>query len=126
MVVLGSVFCEVLRFFICRTFYINMKYMNVKREPGYPCLYVYSDSVTGWKSGFPIPTRSARFAILPHVQTGAGSHPASYSVGTGVLCRGHEFDQCPPSSADVKNEWIYAHYSPILFHVLVRNHFDLT
>jgi hypothetical protein len=49
------------------------------------------------------------------MQTGAGTHPASYSVGTVFLCRGHEVDQCPPSNAEVKNEWSYAPTPPSYF-----------
>jgi hypothetical protein len=39
-------------------------------------------------------------------------HPASYSMGTEVLCRGvkrsgREVNRSPPSSAEVKNDWSY-------------------
>jgi hypothetical protein len=39
-------------------------------------------------------------------------HPASYSMGTEVLCRrvklpGREVNSSPPSSAEVKNDWSY-------------------
>jgi hypothetical protein len=44
------------------------------------------------------------------VQTGSGAHPASYTMGTGVLSPGvkarpgREADHSPPSSAEVVNE----------------------
>jgi hypothetical protein len=43
------------------------------------------------------------------VQIGSGTHPASYSMGSGVLTpgvrrSGHEVDQAPNSSAEGKNE----------------------
>jgi hypothetical protein len=47
------------------------------------------------------------------IQTGSGSHPASYPVGTrysfpGVKRPGPEADHSPPSSSEVKNEWNYS------------------
>jgi hypothetical protein len=45
------------------------------------------------------------------VQTGSGTHPASYAVGTegsfpgGKVQQGHNADHSPPSSGDVKKEW---------------------
>jgi hypothetical protein len=44
------------------------------------------------------------------VQTGSGAHPASYTMGTGVLSPGvkarpgRDADHSPPSSAEVENE----------------------
>jgi hypothetical protein len=50
------------------------------------------------------------------VQTGAGTHPASYIVGTcsflGVKWLGHDIDHPPPSSAEVKERVELYLYSP--------------
>jgi hypothetical protein len=54
--------------------------------------------------------REARdFSHLQNVQTGCGTHPPSYSMGTvvislGVKQPGHDIDHSPSSSAEVKNE----------------------
>jgi hypothetical protein len=52
-----------------------------------------------------------------------GAHPASYPVGNvggGGLCPvikwpGHETDDSPPSSAEVKNTWSYTSNLPQAF-----------
>jgi len=41
----------------------------------------------GW-SGVRIPVETRDFSLLQYVQTGCGTHPASYSVGTVVLSQG--------------------------------------
>ena len=38
-------------------------------------------------SGVRIPEKARDFSLLQNVQTGSGAHPASYSLGTGVLHR---------------------------------------
>jgi len=45
-----------------------------------------------------------RLSVLRNIQTGSGSHPAFYSVATGVKRPGRDTDHSPPSSADVENE----------------------
>jgi len=45
-----------------------------------------------------------------HIQTGSGAHPASHPMVSGVLTLGvnwlgHETDNSPPSTAEVKNAW---------------------
>jgi hypothetical protein len=47
------------------------------------------------------------FSLLHRLQTGSGTHPASYPVGTGALSpavkrSGRETDHSPPCSAEVK------------------------
>jgi hypothetical protein len=50
------------------------------------------------------------FCLCHNVQTGSGAHPASYPMGTRVLCSGvkclrPEASRTPPSSAKVENTW---------------------
>ena len=59
----------------------------------------------------------ARFSAP--VQTGPGTHPVSYKVGTrsflGVKQPGHGVDHPPPSSAEVKERvelYLYSPYGP--------------
>ena len=52
------------------------------------------------------------FSVLQNIQTGSGAHPASYSMGSGVLTRGlkqpeREVYYSSPSSAESKKEWRY-------------------
>jgi hypothetical protein len=54
------------------------------------------------------------------VQTGSGAHPASYSMGNGSSfpggkTAGSEADHSPPSSAEVKNAWIYTSTPQYIF-----------
>jgi len=71
------------------------------RWPGY--LNRYSDSLQAGRSGDRIPV-GARFS--EPVQTGTGTHPASYTMDTGsfqgVKSPGRGVDYPPPSSAEVK------------------------
>jgi hypothetical protein len=46
-----------------------------------------------------------KFALRHYVQTGSGSHPASYPMGTGAVSPGVKWPGCeadhsPPSSAE--------------------------
>jgi hypothetical protein len=55
--------------------------------------------------------------IIVSVQTGSGSHPAFYPVGTGgsfpgVKWSGLEADHSPPTSVEVKKTWIYT-FTPL-------------
>jgi hypothetical protein len=72
------------------------------------------DSSVGIASGYRldsrglIPGRGKRFSVFHSVQTGSGTHPASYTMFTwalsmGVKWPGREADHSPPSSAEVKN-----------------------
>jgi hypothetical protein len=49
------------------------------------------------------------FSPLHVVQTGSGTHPASYPMGMG-----NSFHS-PPTSAEVKNTWIYTSTPPYVF-----------
>jgi hypothetical protein len=59
------------------------------------------------------------FSLLHSAQTGSGAHPA-YQMGTGALSlevkqQGREGDHSPPTSAEVKNKWIYTSTPPYIF-----------
>ena len=58
-------------------------------------------------SGVRIPIVARDFSLLQTVQTISWAHPASHSMGTGVLSRGKEAGRGAdtPSSAEVQNEW---------------------
>jgi len=52
---------------------------------------------------------TGNFSLHHCIQTGAGAHPASSPMGTGMLSLGVKWLECeadhtPPSSAEVKNE----------------------
>jgi hypothetical protein len=55
------------------------------------------------------------------IQTGSGAHPASsYPMGTGDLSPGveplgREADHSPPTSAKVKQTWVYTSTPPYAF-----------
>jgi hypothetical protein len=56
------------------------------------------------------PAEAKDFSSSLCVQTGSGAHPASCTIGTGVLSPGikarpgRDADHSPPSSAEVVNE----------------------
>jgi hypothetical protein len=67
------------------------------------------------------PTGAGNFSVHHRVQNGSGTHPGSYSVGTGgtfpgVKRLGREADHSSPSSAEVKNAWSYTSTPPIRLH----------
>ena len=70
-----------------------------------PAHSLYSDSLRARQSGHRIPV-GAGFSVP--VQTGPGSHLASYTMGTGSLSRGGKavgergVDHPPPSSAEAE------------------------
>jgi hypothetical protein len=54
-----------------------------------------------------IPGKGKKFSLLHKIQTGSGTHPASYLMDTGSLSpevkrSGRETDNSPPSNAEVK------------------------
>jgi hypothetical protein len=59
--------------------------------------------------------RDQKFSLLHIVQTGSGVHPTSYKMGPGVKRQGREADHSPPTSAEVKNMWIYTSTPPYVF-----------
>jgi hypothetical protein len=50
------------------------------------------------------PAGAKDFSYSLFVQTGPGAHPASCTMGSGVLSPGRDADHSPPSSAEVKYE----------------------
>ena len=59
------------------------------------------------------------------IQTKCGAHPASYSMGIGVLSRGKRGrdvkSTTPPCSAEFRNEWNYTTAPPICLHDVDRD-----
>jgi hypothetical protein len=50
------------------------------------------------------------------VQIGSEAHPASYPMGTGAMFpQGKAADHSFPTSAEVKNEWLYTSTPPYVF-----------
>jgi len=75
--------------------------------------------------GFRIPEGQVIWFFIFGTQIGSGAHPASYSMGRGVLSRGAkhpgcDFDHSPPCSYEVKNEWRYISSPPMRFHGVGR------
>jgi hypothetical protein len=68
--------------------------------------YGLDDRAIGVRS----PAGAKGFSSILWVQTGSGAHPASCTMGTGVLSPGvkarpgRDADHSPPSSVEVENE----------------------
>jgi hypothetical protein len=64
----------------------------------------------GW-SGVRVPIVGGNLSLHPRAQTGSGTHPASYTMGTRGSFPGgeveREADHSPPSSVEIKNAWSY-------------------
>jgi hypothetical protein len=56
----------------------------------------------GWAAGVWFPAGARKFPLLHTVQTGSGTNPASYPMGT-VGGGGGEADHSAPCSAEAKN-----------------------
>ena len=70
----------------------------------------------------PFPARVSNFSLLQIVQTGAQVLPASYQMLSGPISpgkkqSGHEGDQSPSCTVEVKNEWNCTPLPPVLFAV---------
>jgi hypothetical protein len=72
-----------------------------------------------------VPTEAENLSLHHrNIQTGSGTHPAPYPMGTRVLSLrvkrpGREADHSPPSSAEVKNAWSYTFTPPLRLHGVV-------
>jgi hypothetical protein len=86
------------------------------------------DSAVGIATGYGLHDRGvgvrvpvgSRIFTSPFVQTGSWVHPTAYRMGIGgsfpgVKRQGHETDQSPPTSAEVKKMWIYTFTPPYVF-----------
>jgi hypothetical protein len=86
------------------------------------------DSSVGIATGYELDGRwvgvrvpvGVRFSPLHVAQTGSGAHSASYPAGAGsyfpgVKRPGREADHSSPTSAEVKNTWIYTSTPPYIF-----------
>jgi hypothetical protein len=49
------------------------------------------------------------------VQTSSGAHPTSYPPSQGIKRPRREADHSPPTSAEIKNMWIYTSIPPYVF-----------
>jgi hypothetical protein len=63
-------------------------------------------------SGVRVPAGAGNLSLHHRVETGSGTHPASYPVGArgsfpGGKAAGPEAGHKPPSSADVSNAWSF-------------------
>jgi hypothetical protein len=72
-----------------------------------------------WSFMLPPPLKSPLY-LIDVVQTGSGAHPTYYTMGTGgsfpgVNRPGREADHSPPTSAEVKEMWIYTSTPPYAF-----------
>jgi hypothetical protein len=78
--------------------------------------FIILDSAISIATGYGLDTEGA--GVQVHViQTGSGTHPATYQWAPGVKWLGREADHSPPTSAEVKNMWIYAFTPPYIFMV---------
>jgi hypothetical protein len=64
--------------------------------------------------------KGQEFSLLDLLQTESGVHPASYSMGIGILSPrikrpGREADHSPLNNADVKKMWVYISTPPYAF-----------
>jgi hypothetical protein len=110
--------------------------MNVRKCLHYVCYFRRLGNVVGmWtrlstgRSGVRFEAR-ARDLSLQMLQIGSGVHPATYSMGTGVLSlevrrQGRDVDHLPPSSVEVKNESSCTFITPICLHGVDRDNFTI-
>jgi hypothetical protein len=73
----------------------------------------YSDWLRAGRPGFD--SRQGQDFYFYSGHTGSGAHPASYPMGAVVKRPGREADHSPPTSAEVKNTWIYTSTPPYAF-----------
>jgi hypothetical protein len=64
------------------------------------------------------PAGTPDLSLFQRSQTGSGAHPGSYLTGTGFFPGRWEAGHSSPSTAKVKNVWIYASTSPYVFMAL--------
>jgi hypothetical protein len=75
----------------------------------YPSLQIFVTEWSEFESQY-----GQEFSLLHVVQTGSGAKPPIQLV-PGALSPRREADHSPPTSADVKNTWIYTSTPPYAF-----------
>jgi len=83
------------------------------------CHRTEQNEATGWTTEFRFPAEEGIYSLRNRVQTGSGTHPASYPRGTGGIFLGNkeaeaETDLSHPS-AEAKNARSYASTHPYVF-----------
>jgi hypothetical protein len=84
----------------------------------------YSSGLRAGLSGVRVPVGAGNFSPHHRVQIGSGAHLAFYlgvkgAVSVGIKLPGREADHSPPSSAEVRNAWIYTFTPPVHLHCMV-------
>lgn len=69
--------------------------------------------------------------MFPNIQRVSGAHTAYYALGTKVLFRGvkrpgREVYHSPPSSAEIRNEWIYTSAPSACLHGAEKENFTFS
>lgn len=80
------------------------------------CVVSTATGLRARRPGARIPAGARDLFRQGKVQTSSGTHPASCSVGTGVVSRGVKrgrvLPQSLPPSAEVNSEWSYTSFLP--------------
>jgi hypothetical protein len=80
----------------------------------------------GQRIGDQFPAGARNFSLLHSIQTGFGTHTASYpnvfqALSLKEKLPGHEANHSPPISAKVNNVWSYISTLPYIFIPVVYN-----
>ena len=86
---------------------------------------VPTDLAVDWMVRGLHPVRGRDFSLLQNIQTGSGTHPASYLMGTWYLSQGLKRSGCevnhsPPCSGEVKNKWSCSSTHSVCLHGVKR------
>jgi hypothetical protein len=73
--------------------------------------------LVNWGSRVQFLVEAGNFSLYHHIQNSSGAQPASYPMGIRGSFPvgkwpGHEADYSPPSSAEIRNAWIYTSTPP--------------
>jgi hypothetical protein len=78
----------------------------------------YSDWILAGRSSIPGSTKNILFSMSSSLALGPTQPPIQYvpwTISPGLKRPEREADHSPPSSADVKERWIYTSTSPYVF-----------